>query len=89
MQYVLAKSLNLDSEKILQSSYVTENDKAIVAIITEPIFTKSERDTLKKLTASKAKKQLGVEEVEVTFSARAYAMMELGKTYDEVLEVLN
>lgn len=89
MQIFLANDLNFTNEKILQSAYVTEKDRAIVAIITEPIFTKSERDALKKQTASKAKKQLGVEDVEITFSARAYAMIEFGKSYDEVLTVLN
>lgn len=88
MEYVTESEIIFSSEKILQSAYVLKDGKAIVALITEPIFTKSERDNLKSETAKIAKKRLKVNTVAVTFLARAYAMIEMGKSYDEVAEIL-
>ncbi|MGN0796077.1 MAG: hypothetical protein ACI4MT_03895 [Christensenellales bacterium] len=88
MEYVTESKIIISDEKILQCAYVLKDGKAIAALITEPIFTSSERKELKSETEKELKSRLGVDEVLVTFSARIYAMIELGKSYDEIAALL-
>lgn len=84
MEYVnIQKDFKLDVEKVLEYAVAAKDGKAIVAVLTKPIFLRSEREKIKQEIISQAKAGLNVKEVKVTFSAVAYAKIAKGIEYDE------
>lgn len=89
MEYVsIEKDFKLDVEKVLEYAVVAKEGKAIVAVLTEPIFLRSEREKIKSEIIRQAKTGLNAKDIKVTFSAVAYAKIAKGISYDEAEKMI-
>ena len=89
MEYIsIEKDFKLDVEKVLEYAVVAKDEKAIVAVLTEPIFLRSEREKIKSEIIRQAKAGLNAKDIKVTFSAVAYAKIAKGISYDEAEKMI-